>query len=93
MSSGGFEVDLDAMREAARGIDRTLRDMEACEVDAICGPEVEYGHEDLALGRVDTPTRHLVWLSDVPPGARHPGHAQTTHTGKLASRGARIGVS
>jgi hypothetical protein len=46
--SGGFEVDLGALVQAAEGVNGTMRDLQDNEVSDIGGPEADYGDDDLA---------------------------------------------
>jgi hypothetical protein len=46
--SGGFEVDLGALVQAAEGVNGTMRDLQDNEVSGIGGPEADYGDDDLA---------------------------------------------
>lgn len=45
--TGGFEVELDVLKGAADAVSQTMRDMQSCQVDDICGPPEEYGHDGL----------------------------------------------
>ena len=46
--SGGFQVDLGALRDAAAGIHGTLEKLRTTQVDALSQTEADYGHDGLA---------------------------------------------
>lgn len=46
--SGGFQVNLGALRDAAAGINDTLEELRTTQVDALSRTEADYGHDDLA---------------------------------------------
>ena len=46
--SGGFQVDLGALREAAAGIHGTLEQLRTTQVAALSRTEADYGHDGLA---------------------------------------------
>jgi hypothetical protein len=46
--SGGFEVDLRALVEAAEGVNGTMADLQNNKVSNIGGSAVDYGDGDLA---------------------------------------------
>ncbi|PXY21179.1 hypothetical protein [Prauserella muralis] len=44
---GGFEVEVDVLDGAATAVSQTMRDMETCKIESICGPREMYGHDRL----------------------------------------------
>lgn len=46
----GFTVHVDALRDAARGVGQTVRDMESCKIEGIAGGEKQYGHAGVHEG-------------------------------------------
>lgn len=46
----GFSVDVEVLRDAARGIGQTIRDMQAYRTEDLSGDEPQYGHEGVHEG-------------------------------------------